>query len=218
MRTPETLSHTGPNEALGVAAQRSTLMKGALLALIVGVALWLAIFFGMPPVPGMASVADRLAYAIGCSCVAVLLCFALGIEAVSHERLHTAAIDPLAGAPLTRRMQVNLRYLQHTLEQLLLFVPGLLALAVYCASAAAMRAVMATTVVWIVARFVFWIGYHRGAQFRAPGLIGMVQSLLVLLYVSARFAHEVAGWWGAVVVLAIFAGAEAYLLRVTRPG
>jgi hypothetical protein len=209
------MSPTAPTDPHDVAGQRTTLIKGMLAALGVGIALWLAIRFGMPPIAGMQAMADRLAFAVGCSCVAILLCFVLGVEAVSHERLHGPSIDPLAGAPLSRRMQVNLRYLQHTLEQLLLFVPGLLGLAMYCDSAASMRAVVATTVVWIVARFVFWIGYHRGARFRAPGLVGMVQSLLVLLYVCARFAHDVAGWWGAGVVLAIFAGGEIYLVRAT---
>jgi hypothetical protein len=54
-------------------------------------------------------------------------------------------------------MRINLRYLQNTLEQLVLFMPGVLGLAVYCSDGGSMRAVAATTVVWIAARIAFWI-------------------------------------------------------------
>ena len=63
-------------------------------------------------------------------------------------------------------MRVNLRYLQNTFEQLAVFVPGLFGLAVYCTNGELMRAVVATTVVWIVARAAFLIGYHRSAPRR----------------------------------------------------
>lgn len=203
------------NAEVGIGAQRKTLMISVLIALPLAIALWLGLRYGLPPVAAVDDAPSRLIFALKCCCIAVLLCFFLGIEAVAHERLHTRAINPLIGAE-SLRMKVNLRYLQHTLEQLLLFIPGLLALATYCTDGQSMRAVVATTVVWIVFRFVFWIGYHRAPRFRAPGLIGMVQSTLVLLYVSVRFAHEVAGFAGVVVVLGIFAGGEIYLVAINR--
>lgn len=209
---------TNPDQRVPIAAagsQRKTLMLGALIAAPLGAALWLGLYYALPPPAGMDTPWSRLGFAIKCACVAVLLCFFLGIEAVSHERLHTRAIDPLAGAE-SPRMKVNLRYLQHTLEQLLLFVPGLLALAFYCTDGRSMRAVLATTAVWIVFRFVFWIGYHRGPQFRAPGLIGMIQSALVLLYVCTRFGYELAGVAGAAIMLVLFAGGEVFLVWINR--
>jgi hypothetical protein len=120
---------------------------------------------GLPPIAGMDSPWDRLAFAIKCGCMAVLLCFFLGIEAVSQERLHTSAINPLTGNE-SARIEINLRYLKRTLEQLLLFIPGLLALASYCTNDLSMRAVVATTMVWILARFVFWIGHAFSAASR----------------------------------------------------
>jgi uncharacterized MAPEG superfamily protein len=156
-------------------------------------------------------------FAINCICIAVLLCFFLGIEAVAHERLQTAAIDPLAGVE-SLRMKINLRYLQNTLEQLLVFIPGLLALAYYCANGYAMRAVVATTIVWILSRFVFWIGYHIAPEFRTPGLVGMAQSMIILLYVCGRFSYGIAGVGGVVAILGIFLIIEAYLFYITgRP-
>jgi hypothetical protein len=206
--------HAGDDPG-AVRRQRSTLIIGSLIAFPVTVAIWLGIYHVLPPLAGMADPVARLVFALNCCCVAILLCFLTGIEAVAHERLHSPAIDPLSGHE-SRRMKINLRYLQHTLEQLMLFVPGLLALAFYCSDGRAMRAVVATTVVWIVARAAFWIGYHRGPQYRTWGAPGMVQSMLVLLYVCARFGYDVAGVAGAIAPLVLFGCIEAYLVHATR--
>jgi hypothetical protein len=97
-----------------------------------------------------------------------------------------------------------------------MFVPGLIGLAFYCSDGGAMRAVVATTVVWIVARAGFWIGYHYGSLYRAIGAPGMAQSIIVLCYVCARFGYAVAGFPGAIVPLRLFGGIEAYFFHATR--
>ena len=199
----------------GTVAQRRTLMAGVLVALPLALAVWFALYAWLPPLAGMESADSRLAFALKCCCVAVLLCLFMGIEAVAHQRLGSAAIDPLRGAE-SPRMKVDLRYLQNTLEQLLLFAPGLLGLALYCADGHAMRAVVATTVVWIVSRYAFWIGYHKAPRFRAPGLVGMLQSTLVLLYVCGRFGYELAGLSGTLALLVLFAAIEARLVWLSR--
>jgi hypothetical protein len=204
-----------PTDAANIRRQQSTLITGLLLAAAVSIALWLAVDRLLPPLPAMTDTVSRLVFALKCCCVAILLCLLTGIEAVAHERLATAAIDPLSGHA-SRRLQVNLRYLQNTLEQAALFVPGLLVLSVYCSDGRSMRAVVATTVVWIGSRAAFWIGYHRGPRYRAVGLTGMVQSMLVLLYDCGRFGYEVAGIAGAAAPLILFAGIEAYLVYATR--
>lgn len=198
-----------------VRRDQSALKIAGLIAFPTTVAVWLAVYYLSPPLAGMAGPVARLFFAINCCCVAVLFCFVTAIEAISHERLHSAAIDPLSGVE-SHRMRVNHRYLQQTLEQLLLFVPGLLALALYSASAGAMRAVVASTVVWIVSRAIYWIAYHQGSQYRSAGLTGMVQSILILLYVSARFGYDVAGIVGAIAPLALYGAIEIYLVIVTR--
>jgi hypothetical protein len=68
--------------------------------------------------------------------------------------------------------------------------------------------------VWIVARATFWIGYHYGSHYRALGLPGMMQSILVLLYVCSHFGYDIAGTFGAITLLALFV--EAFLFRVIR--
>jgi hypothetical protein len=198
-----------------VRRQRSIVMKWVLFAAPVTVALWLGVYHLLPPLAGMDDPLARLFLAINCCCVAILLCFVTGIEAVAHERLQSPAIDPLAGHE-TLRLKINLRYLQHTLEQLMVFVPGLLGLAFYSSNGTTMRAVVATTVTWIVGRAGFWIGYHYGALYRAIGAPGMAQSMIVLLYVCSRFGHDVAGPAGAIAPLVLFGGIEAYLFYATR--
>ena len=187
------------------------------IAAPVTIALWLAVDRLLPPLAGMDGVADRMLFTLKCCCIAVLFCLATGIEAVAHERLFSPAFDPLKGFE-TRRLRINLRYLQNTLEQVVLFVPALFGLAAYSPGGAEMRAVVATTVVWIAARFAFWLGYQHSAARRGLGAPGMAMTLLVLLYVAGRFGHEIAGRPGAVGMVAAFLAIEAVLFRVaSRP-
>lgn len=194
---------------------RSAIVQIGLASLVVAVIWWAC--YRYIPASDMPAVFDRVMFALKWSGIAILLTFLTGIEAVSHERLVTEAFDPLAGKE-TRSILVNLRYLQNTLEQLMLFVPGLLLLAAYAEPANAAPSVTAAALVWILARFAFWIGYRRGPQFRIAGLVGMAQSMVILLYVSACFGYELGGVWGVAVPLALFALAEALLfVRAFRP-
>jgi hypothetical protein len=182
----------------------------------VSLGMWLGVYFFAPPIPGaMDHLAARLAFAVKCIAMATLFCLLSGIEAVSHERLQGDAFDPLTGKE-SRRLKINLRYLQNTVEQLLLFVAGLLGLAIYCSDADAMRAVAATTIVWIMSRMAFWVGYHQGSLYRVFGLVGMPQSMFVLLYVCGRFGFELAGTTGAIAPVLLFGLVEAVLVKYTR--
>ena len=157
-----------------------------------------------------------MVFTLKCWCLAVLFCLVTGVEAVAHERLSSPAFDPLAGFE-TRSLRVNQRYLQNTLEQTVVFAAALFGLAAYCQDGAAMRAVVATTLVWILARGAFWIGYHRGAAMRGIGAPGLALSMIVLLYVASRFGYEIAGRAGAALPVAAFLATEAVLFWTTRP-
>jgi hypothetical protein len=184
-------------------------------AMPVALLLWLGIAYLMPPLAGMDSFRDRMLFALKCCCIAVLFCLVTGVEAVAHERLSSPAFDPLSGFE-TRRLRVNQRYLQNTLEQILVFAAGLFGLAAYCPDGAAMRAVLATSVVWILARFAFWIGYHRSAAMRGLGAPGVALSMIVLLYVAGRIGYEVGGLVGAAVPVMMFFAIEVFLFHATR--
>ena len=185
-------------------------------ASFVASALWLCIDQLMAPLVGMESLGARMLLTLKCFCVAVLFCLVTGIEAVAHERLRSPAFDPLTGFE-TRRLRINQRYLQNTVEQTIVFGVALFGLAAFCLDGAAMRSVVATTVVWIVARAAFWLGYHRSAALRGLGAPSMAISMIVLLYVASRFGREIAGTVGAAVPVVAFLAVEAVLFWGTRP-
>jgi MAPEG family. len=153
--------------------------------------------------------------ALKCVVAATLYCFVTGIEAVAHERLQSAAFDPLAGHE-SRRLRVNSRYLQNTLEQLVTFAVGLFGLAIYLTNGESMRTLPAVTIIWIINRFAFWIGYHRSAALRGLGAPGVAIGLVMLLYVAWRIGSDIAGTGGAIAAVAAFLAIEAVLFWKTR--
>lgn len=204
------------SEKAGFIRKRRAGMTAIAAAIPVALVLWLAIAFLAPRLAGMDSLGGRMLFTLKCCCLAVLFCLVTGVEAVAHERLSSPAFDPLSGFE-TRRLRVNQRYLQNTLEQILVFAAGLFGLAAYSPDGSAMRAVLATTVVWVLARFAFWIGYHRSAAMRGLGAPGMALGMIVLLYVAGRIGYEIGGFIGAAVPLAAFLAIEACLFWATRP-
>jgi uncharacterized MAPEG superfamily protein len=195
--------------------QRRTGVLVILISAVVAAATWSAIRYLAPPIPRMMLTGDRLLFAFKWWALAVLFCFATGIDAVAHERLQSPAFDPLTGYE-TRRLRVNLRYLQNTLEQLIMFTAGLFGLALYGQDGSGMRAVEATAVVWILFRFAFWIGYHRSAAMRSIGAPSIALSLIVLIYVGARISFDLGGTIALVIALGLFASIEGFLFWATR--
>lgn len=190
-------------------------MFGIFLAVVPSIALWYAIRFNAPVLDGMGEPVARLAFALKCSALAVLFTLVTGVEAVAHERLVSPAFDPLSGHQ-TRRMQVNQRYLQNTLEQTVVFLVGLLGLAVYMEDGNQMRAVLATAAVWTIGRLAFWAGYHISSTWRGIGAPSMLLGQLVLGYVGLRVGYDAAGEAGAWAVLIAFLLFEALLFWATR--
>jgi hypothetical protein len=196
-------------------AQRSAGMVAIGAGMVVALVVWFGIDRGLPPLGGMADLAARMVLTLKCFVLAVLFALVLGVEAVAHERLVSPAFDPLAGHE-TRRLRVNKQYLQNTLEQTVVFAAAIFGLAVYCPDGAAMRAVVATTAVWILGRWAFWIGYHRSAAMRGLGAPGMAASMIALIYVAARVGADVAGAAGALAVVFLFLAGEGVLVWTTR--
>jgi hypothetical protein len=199
-----------------LAKQRRAGMIAITISMPVALLLWLAVAFFAPPLTAVDDLGARMLFTLKCLSFAVLFCLVLGVEAVAHERLMSPAFDPLAGFE-TRRLRVNQRYLQNTLEQIVVFGVGLFGLAAYAPDGFAMRAILATTVVWILARFAFWIGYHRSAAMRGLGAPAMALSMIVLLYVTARIGFDGGGFLGAALPVMAFVAIEIFLFRATRP-
>lgn len=182
---------------------------------VLSIVVWIALYRFLPPLSGLEELGARMLVALKCLALATLFALVAGVEAVAHERFQSAAFDPLSGHQ-TKRLQVNLRYLQNTLEQTLIFAVGLFGLAAFLASGEAMRAVPATTIVWTVNRYAFWVGYHKSAAMRALGAPSMAISLIMLLYVAARIGYEIAGSLGAAITIGLYLAIEAVLFWKTR--
>jgi hypothetical protein len=189
--------------------QRRITLSGIAVGFVAAAALWWLLLKFLPA-PGNI---EPLPTALACCAVAALLTLVAGVEAVAHERLVTPAIDPLAGFE-TQRMRVNQRYLGNTLEQFVVFAAGLIGLAFYTSP----RLLMIVTIVWVMARWAFWIGYHRSPLLRGIGAPGMLQSILVLLYIAYHFGLDTYGQTAGIVLVAIFLAIEALLFwAVKRP-
>jgi hypothetical protein len=195
--------------------QRKAGVGAIAAATVIAAAIWLAVLYFGPALPGMESLSDRMLFALKCVVVATLFCLVAGVEAVAHEGLQSAAFDPLQRHE-TRRLRVNLRYLQNTIEQLIIFAVGLFGLAAYANHEWDMRAVLATTIVWILGRWAFWVGYHRSAALRGLGAPGMMANMLMLLYVVWRIGDELAGHAGGAALIGAFLALEALLFWATR--
>jgi hypothetical protein len=190
-------------------AQRRTTLSAIAASAAAAVLLWFLLLRFLPAPAN----AEPLPTALACCAIAALLTLVMGVEAIAHERLVTPAIDPLAGFE-TRRMRVNFRYLSNSVEQFIVFAAGLLALAAYISP----RLLVIVTIVWIVTRWAFWIGYHFSPLLRGIGAPGMLQSMIVLLYVAWRWGNDAYGAAAGILLLAIFVAIEAFLFgAVKRP-
>jgi len=109
--------------------------------------------------------AGRLAVALRWDALAILPLF-LAIGAVGNARFASEAIDPTAGRE-SRAMLINGRVVDNTVQQYLLFIAATLAVA---ASGGDLAVVRAAALIFIVARFAFWIGYRIDPLYRAFGM------------------------------------------------
>ena len=137
---------------------------GGVLAMIASVAT-IARFW--PISAGLIDLSSRLAYALRLNAFASLPLLA-GVMVVGNNRFLSAAIDPTLNKE-DRATRINARVVQNTLEQSALFWVGTLALCVNLAPAQ-MRTIPAATIVFIVARSAFWIGYRIHPLHRAFGM------------------------------------------------
>lgn len=133
---------------------------------VMAVAMWLLSTRLLPAPDGIASVGDRLAYGLRWAAVAALPLVAM-IGAIGNARALGPAIDPTLGRE-DRATIVNGRVADNTVQQYLLFVVGLLALAASL-SPARLPVIAAAAIVFVAARLAFWIGYRIDPLYRAFG-------------------------------------------------
>lgn len=112
-------------------------------------------------------VTSRLAYALQMNAFAIVPLLA-GVIVVGNERFRSAAIDPTLHkeSPST---EINGRVVDNTLQQSMLFLVGTLALSVNL-TGQQMGVIPAATVVFVIARIAFWVGYRIHPLYRAFGM------------------------------------------------
>jgi len=132
--------------------------------------------------PGIAdTAADRIAYALRWAVPPALLFFAM-VAAVGNARFASEAIDPTRGKE-SPKMVVDGRVADNTLQQLVLFLVGMLALSVSL-PIARMSIIPAVSITFVLVRIAFWIGYRIKPVYRAFGFASTAYMNLGMLIAS----------------------------------
>lgn len=143
--------------------ERSATIKG----IMVGSVTWpIAFLVAWTQWPTVAPHVDRVAYALQLAAAPAIL-FMLMITACMRLFDTPGAENPMLGAE-SKRHKINSRVVSNTLEQLVLFVVVLLALATRLPPSQ-LKLLPVATAIWCAGRVLFWIGYHIAPHWRAPG-------------------------------------------------
>jgi len=134
------------------------------------------------------SLAERLTYALRANIVAVVPFFAMLIS-IGNSRFLSDAIDPTRRAE-SASMIIDGRVADNTLQQNFVFAVATLALSTFV-PLQQLQVVWACTIVFVVARVAFWIGYRINPLYRAPGMSGTAYlNLGMILYVLYRLTSS----------------------------
>lgn len=134
------------------------------ISMIVGV---FGIYRAWPAPEGLATAAQRVTYTLQWEAIAALPLL-VAVIAVGNNRFLSEAIDPTLNKE-DLATQINGRVVENTLQQLVLFVLGTLALSVGLEQEQ-MGIIPAAVIVFVLARGAFWIGYRLNPLYRAFGM------------------------------------------------
>jgi hypothetical protein len=121
--------------------------------------------------------ADRVSYALQLGAAPAILLL-LMISACFRVFDTPSAENPFLGCE-SQRFKINQRVLANTIEQCLVFVPLMLALAPRLPAGQVKLLPIAVTA-WCLGRVMFWIGYHVAPQWRAPGFDWTIDTSILL--------------------------------------
>jgi len=138
----------------------------------------------LPEPKFVGALAERLAYALRAN-VAALVPFFIMLAHVGNSRFLSDAIDPTRGAE-SKAMEIDGRVVDNTLQQNFVFAVATLAVSTLV-PLTHLQVVWACTIVFIVARLAFWVGYRINPLYRAPGMSATAyMNLGMILYVLYR--------------------------------
>ena len=147
------------------------------------VSVWvLASVLPTPPIPD--ALAERLSYALRANVFALVPFFVMLIT-IGNSRFLSEAIDPTRRAE-SAPMQIDGRVADNTLQQNFVFAVASLAMSTTI-PLPHLQVIWACAIVFLVARFVFWLGYRINPLYRAPGMSATAyMNLGIILYVLFR--------------------------------
>jgi hypothetical protein len=152
---------------------------------VLGMALSVWLLTKVLPAPMITdSPGERLAYALRANIVAIVPFFIMLIT-IGNSRFLSDAIDPTRHAE-SASMDIDGRVCDNTLQQNFVFALASLAVSTVV-PLQHLQVVWACTIVYVVARAVFWLGYRINPLYRAPGMSGTAyMNLGMILYVLFR--------------------------------
>ena len=157
---------------------------GAASGIISMVVLVYVLYALLPDVTGVESLYERLAFTLRMNALAVIPFFVM-IIFVGNGRFLSDAIDPTKHLE-TKSIEINGRVADNTLQQNLVFFIGTLSLCTFL-DATSIKLISALTIVFILARIVFWIGYRIDPLYRAPGMSSTAYMNLGILAATVYF-------------------------------
>ena len=168
-------------ERLGVA-------RGMLTGAVLSVVIFLAGIYVFPigRHQELSSVTDHVIFTIRCQSFSAMT-FLFGIARIASMRFFTTAIDPISGKG-EQLIAVDSRYLQNTLEQLVLSVLGQIILSTYLTAGVVTRVIPSLVTLFVIGRVLFYVGYSASPVKRAAGF-GMTfyPSIVVHVYCLQRY-------------------------------
>ncbi len=161
---------------------RVAMVAGAVFSLIW---VWMGYGFIAIDLPLWVTTGDRLAYAAKCEFFAALMLL-FGVMAVAGQRFFSDRAIEGQTEGLPRAITINLRYIQNTLEQLVLLVITHMAF-VATADRDEMKIIPILVSLFIVGRVCFWIGYHQNPLARAFGFaVTFYPTIFMMIFTSWR--------------------------------
>jgi hypothetical protein len=145
---------------------QKTVAVGAASGVATMLALLWFLYTALPAPSGAEQLANRLAYAARWNAVAVLPLLVM-LAAIGNARFLSEAIDPTLGKE-DRKMLIDGRVAENTLQQFVLFAVASLALAA-AIEGEAVGIVGAAAITFVIMRTAFWIGYRIRPIYRAFG-------------------------------------------------
>jgi MAPEG family len=161
---------------------------------LVGNWLFAAVFFAVAKllwhwVPTDWTLGDRIALVIKDAVIAILPAV-LAICIVAAQRLDPSMWVGRTAKP-NSALDINTRFILNTFEQFIAYFIGNAGMALYCPAEEA-RSLIILTVLFVLGRLLFWVGYHYNPYLRAFGFgITFYPTVAVFLWLILRMVFGV---------------------------